>query len=171
MCWTILPESSTADIQVVGCPARIFTQANGLPDLVLSSGRVDVGQWLGNAVTHGTGGPDVNINAISDDTAAAANLEADYDGSGYAKTASTINTCTTNTDMRGTDSAALASVLGAVGNTAATGDPASDTVISYLKQLVNILIGTDGVASYPAESAPGNAVSLAEVIRAIPFGT
>lgn len=49
-----------------------------------SSGRVDVGTWLGNAVTHGTGGPDVNINAISDDTGAATNLEAMFDGSGYA---------------------------------------------------------------------------------------
>ena len=40
-----------------------------------AAGRVNVGQWLGNAVTFGTGGPDVNINAISDDTTAAANLE------------------------------------------------------------------------------------------------
>ena len=35
----------------------------------------NVAKWVGNAVTHGAGGPDVNINAISDDTAAAANLE------------------------------------------------------------------------------------------------
>jgi hypothetical protein len=48
-----------------------------------SSGRVDVGEWLGNAVTFGTGGPDVNINAISDDTTAPANLELMYDGTGY----------------------------------------------------------------------------------------
>jgi len=38
--------------------------------------RVDVGQWLGTAATSGTGGPDVNVNAISDSTAAAINLEA-----------------------------------------------------------------------------------------------
>ena len=36
---------------------------------------VNTAQWLGNAVTFGTGGPDVNINAVSDDTTAAANLE------------------------------------------------------------------------------------------------
>lgn len=48
-----------------------------------SNGRVDVGEWLGTAVTSGTGGPDVNINAISDDTGAAVNLEAMYDGTGY----------------------------------------------------------------------------------------
>ena len=54
--------------------------------------------------------PGVNVAQISGDSAAADNLEADYDGTGYAKTASTIGTCTSNTDMRGTDNAALASV-------------------------------------------------------------
>ena len=50
----------------------------------------------------------VNVKAISDDTTAPDNLELDYDGTGYTKTNSVIGTCTTNTDMRGTDSAALA---------------------------------------------------------------
>ena len=40
-----------------------------------ASGRVDVGEWLGNAVSHGTGGPDVNVNAISDSANAAARLK------------------------------------------------------------------------------------------------
>lgn len=53
-----------------------------------------------------------DVVSVSGDSAAANNLEADYDGTGYAKTNSTIGTCTTNTDMRGTDSAALASSLG-----------------------------------------------------------
>ena len=53
---------------------------------------------------------DVNVAQISGDSAAADNLESDYDGTGYAKTASTIGSCTSNTDMRGTDNAALASV-------------------------------------------------------------
>ena len=78
------------------------------------NGRVDVGEWAGNAVTFGTGGPDVNVNAISDDTAAATNLEADYDGTGFNKSNSTIGTCTTNTDMRGTDNAALATAVAAL---------------------------------------------------------
>ncbi len=54
--------------------------------------------------------PDVNVTQISGDSAAADNLEADYDGTGYNKANSTIGTTTANTDMRGTDSAALASV-------------------------------------------------------------
>lgn len=51
-----------------------------------------------------------DIFAISNDVTAANNLELDYDGTGYNKSASTIGTTTLNTDMRGTNSAALASV-------------------------------------------------------------
>lgn len=49
-----------------------------------------------------------DVTSISGDTPAADNLEADYDGTGFTKAASTIGTCTTNTDMRGTDDALLA---------------------------------------------------------------
>ncbi len=53
---------------------------------------------------------EVDVLRISGDAAAADNLENDYDGTGYAKANSTIGTCTANTDMVGTNSAALASV-------------------------------------------------------------
>ena len=46
-----------------------------------------------------------NVVQVSGDTAAADNLEADYDGTGYNKSNSTVGTVTTNTDMRGTDGA------------------------------------------------------------------
>ncbi len=46
-----------------------------------------------------------NVTQVSGDATAADNLEADYDGTGYNKSNSTIGTTTTNTDMRGTDSA------------------------------------------------------------------
>ena len=70
--------------------------------------------------------------------------------------------------MRGTDSAALASVVGALNNAAAAGEVTdADTLMQYLKQLINILIGTPGIGAFPAEAAPANGVSLAEVIRAI----
>jgi len=52
----------------------------------------------------------VNVTQVSDDATAADNLELDYDGTGFNKSSSTIGTTTTNSDMRGTDSAALASV-------------------------------------------------------------
>lgn len=76
-----------------------------------ANGRVDVGNWLGTAVTLSatTAKPQVDVDSIDDDATAADNLELDYDGTGYNKSNSTIGTCTTNTDMRGTDSALLAS--------------------------------------------------------------
>ena len=63
--------------------------------------RVDVGSWLGTAVTTSatTSKPEVDVNSVSDDATAANNLELDYDGTGYNKSNSTIGTCTTNTDM------------------------------------------------------------------------
>lgn len=64
-----------------------------------SNQRVDVGEWLGTAVTSGTGGPDVNVNAISDDTTAATNAEAFFDGTGYAGTGNTIPTVTSVTNQ------------------------------------------------------------------------
>lgn len=84
------------------------------------------------------------------------------------QSAVTIGTVTTNTDMRGTDNAALASVVGALTDAAAAGDPTTaDTVMQYIKQLINVLAGTAGIATFPAEAAPGNNVSIAEVLRAI----
>ena len=76
-----------------------------------SNQRVDVGSWLGTAVTVSSTSakPEVDVYSVSDDATAANNVELDYDGTGYNKSNSTIGTCTTNTDMRGTDSALLAS--------------------------------------------------------------
>ena len=65
---------------------------------------------VANVTTVGSvsGTVSADVVSVSGDSTAAANLEADYDGTGYAKTNSTIGTTTTNTDMRGTDSAFLA---------------------------------------------------------------
>lgn len=58
--------------------------------------------------------------------------------------------------------------IGAVSEAAAAGDPsATESVMQYVKQIVNILVGAAGVVTFPAEAAPANAVSLAEVLRAI----
>lgn len=68
----------------------------------------------------------------------------------------------------GLTSLAQAAVVGALADAAAAGEVTSaDTLMQYIKQLINILIGTPGIATFPAEAAPGDAVSLAEVIRAI----
>lgn len=141
--------------------------------------RVDVGSWVSTAVTLSATStkPEVDVNSISDDAAAANNMELDYDGTGFDKANSEIGTVAVNTDMvgtdgvdtatmRGTDSAALAVVLGALADGASDGDPtAVDTLMQYIKQLINILMGTAGIVAYPAGAAPGNGVSLAEVVR------
>ena len=87
-----------------------------------------------------------------------------------------------NVSVIGTD--ALSAGAGAIGSTAeaaATGAvTTTDTVMAYIKQLVTML-GTDadtdaigamlagaaGIATFPAAAAPANAVSIAEVLRAL----
>lgn len=71
-------------------------------------------------------------------------------------------------DTGGLDLDAISTAVGAVADAAAAGDPsATESIMQYVKQLVNVLVGTTGVTTYPAEAAPANNVSLAEVIRAI----
>ena len=95
-----------------------------------------------------------------------ANVEAPTTTVGLSGT--TVGVTTTNSDMRGTDNAALASVVGALTDAAAAGDPTSaDTLMQYAKQLVNTLEGTAGIPVFPASADPANNVSLAESIRAI----
>ncbi len=116
-----------------------------------------------------TGNPiDVNVQQVSDDATAADNIEADYDGTGFNKSNSEIGTTAVNSDMVGTDGAALASVLGALTDAAADGDPTTgETLMQYIKQGINVLVGTAGVVTFPSAAAPGDAVSLAEIIRSI----
>ena len=73
----------------------------------------------------------VDVTQLSGDSTAANNAELFFDGTGYAAANSTIGTCTTNTDMRGTDSAATAAAL-------ATVDGIVDAILADT--------GTDGVA-------------------------
>jgi hypothetical protein len=60
----------------------------------------------------------------------------------------------------------ILAVLGALADAAADGDPtATDTLVAYMKQIVNVLVGSAGVVAFPASATPANGVSLAEVIR------
>ncbi len=107
----IAPASSTANVNVIGVPGSIYTTPPNFNALGIASdgdisGNVD-GNVVGS-VASVAAQVTANVTAISGDTAAADNLELDYDGTGYNKSNSTIGTCTTNTDMRGTDSAFLA---------------------------------------------------------------
>lgn len=58
--------------------------------------------------------------------------------------------------------------LGAVNEAAAAGDPsATESVMQYVKQIVNVLTGADGITTMPAAAAPANNVSIAEMVRSI----
>jgi hypothetical protein len=68
----------------------------------------------------------------------------------------------------GLTSLAQASVLGALADAAADGDPtATDTLMQYIKQLINVLVGSAGVVAYPAAADPANGVNLAAALRAV----
>ncbi len=111
---------------------------------------------LNNALIDGGDLLDTNVTQISGDTTAANNLEADYDGTGYAKANSTIGTTTTNTDMRGTNSALLAASYTAPDNAGITAIKAKtdDMVFTIANQLdVNtVAISNDAVAANNLEA-------------------
>ncbi len=67
------------------------------------NGRVDVGSWLGTAVTISatTSKPEVDVNSISDDATAANNAELFFDGTGYDAANSTIGTVSAVGDKSG----------------------------------------------------------------------
>lgn len=165
----------------IGCTLRPTVDGRTLDVTAAGEAGLDLDNTSGALGTTDFDADFITAGLIADNALVAANFAASsLDGkgdwnvgkTGYSLAADqssvTIGTVTTNTDMRGTDSAALASVVGALTDVAAAGDPTTaDTVMQYVKQLINILIGTAGVTTFPAEAAPGNTVSLAEVIRAI----
>jgi hypothetical protein len=104
------------------------------------------GVVLVDTTTDVTNEVSADVTKISGDSVAADNLELDYDGTGYNKANSTIGTCTANTDMRGTDSAALASVCteARLAELDAANLPATTDNIETDTQDIQTQIGTAG---------------------------
>ena len=74
----------------------------------------------------------------------------------------------TTTVLLNNEDVAKASVMGTLANAAAAGDPTSvDTLMQYIKQLINTLEGTVGIPIMPAEAAPANNVSIVEILRGV----
>ena len=86
-------------------------------------GRVDVGDWLGQAVTlSANNNPDINVDEISDDLAAAQNLEAGWDGTGiigdtYPATQAQVANIASGTAATNTVAASATVAVGAEVNT------------------------------------------------------
>lgn len=91
-----------------------------------SNGRVDVGSWLGTAVTTSatSAKPEVDVNSISDDATAADNLEATYDGTGYANG----NAPATQTQVTGLNDPTAATIADAVLDEALSGHTTAGTL-------------------------------------------
>ena len=98
---------TTAELDAAFTEIKGATWASGTDTLEGIRDRGDAAWITATSVTV-SGTVSADVVSVSGDSTAAANLESDYDGTGYAKTNSTIGTTTTNSDMRGTDSALLA---------------------------------------------------------------
>ena len=101
----------------------------------------------------------VDVVSVSGDSTAADNLEADYDGTGYAKANSTIGTCTTNTDL-----VSAASVADAVWDEAQSGHVGAGTFGEVATDVAAILVDTG--TTLPASISGLNDLSTADILGA-----
>jgi ubiquinone biosynthesis protein UbiJ len=165
----VITTGTSGSVSVVGVPVAHFSIEN-------RTQKSDVRKWNGTSVASpATAGiPEVNVKnvnnvATSSVTAVNANLGTTQP-TNFTGTGGSALVKTDTIDIGGTAQTAadLAAILGALNTAAATGDPGTTTtLVAYLKQLINILIGSAGVATFPASAVPGDAVSLAEIIRKI----
>lgn len=152
--------------------------------VVLSASTID-GQTVNAVLAHfsienrymrGTDGANTTVPDAAGTAPTAVEIQAEMEANGASildsisdlLPVSTIAAATDIPAMVGTDNAALASVVGARDDSAADGDPTeAETLMQYVKQLINILVGSTGIPAFPTGAAPANGVSLAEVIRAV----
>ena len=159
--------TQVASPSVAGIPEVDLTHWRGsVPFTLIGSFlQVTLERWRGSTPNSlSSGRVDVGLSAISGDSVAADNLEADYDGTGYNKSASTIGTTTVNTDMRGTDGANTTTPPTAAANADQVWDEAqADHVAAgsmgeMASEAGEILAdtGTDGVLLSMAQTLPGS---------------
>jgi DNA-binding transcriptional ArsR family regulator len=80
-------------------PMKIFVQVAGALPVILECLVMEANAYDAMYAALGTGSVEADVTSVSGDSGAADNLEADYDGTGYNKSNSTIGTTTANTDM------------------------------------------------------------------------
>ena len=111
--------------------------------------------------TDGLGALKTLIDALNDITAASV----------WAVDATGQQTAGTFGEALGDPAATGESIRQLVGEfnaAAAAGDPSTtESVMQYVKQIVNVLVGSTGVTTFPAAADPANGVSIAEVLRRI----
>jgi hypothetical protein len=91
----IAPSSVTANVNVIGVPGACWTTPPNFPDLAITAtdGRIDVGEWLGTAVTVSSTSnkPEVDMFSVSDGSTAADNMQQVYAGEFADNYNTTIN--------------------------------------------------------------------------------
>lgn len=162
--------SPTTTLGLSGTTVKTATDVEAKLPTALVSGRIDasVGAMAANVLT---------ATAINADAITAAKIaDGAIDAATFAANAITatviesdaITAAKVAADVTTEITAPVLAVLGALADAAADGDPtSSDTVMMYVKQLVNTLVGTTGIVSFPTSADAANGVSLAEVIRKI----
>ena len=173
-------QADTEDLQT-----QVGTAGAGLTNINLPNQTMDiVGNITGNlsgsvgSVTGAVGSVasgGITAASIATDAIGAAELAADaiteIATGVWDRDATTNQTAGTFGEALGDPAATGESIRQLVGEfdaAAAAGDPSTaENIMQYVKQIVNVLVGADGVTAFPAEAAPGSNVSLAEVISAI----
>lgn len=141
---------ATGDVVSIDAISGGTVTVNGTGGTVHVRGMVKVVDGSSGSVTI------VQSQVINDD-----NINAEVD------TALTDYDPPTRTELT-TDTNSVLAVVGGVADAAAAGDPSSsETIMQYIKQLVNVLVGTTGITTYPASAAPANNVNIAEVLSSI----
>jgi hypothetical protein len=161
-------------VEFMVAPANIWDSLFGA-DLL----QVDAQQWLGGTIATPTnaGVPEVDLTHVEGTAHGSAVVRSNVIqaagtawGSGAitagAIAADALTAAKFAADVATELNAAVLAVLGALNDAASDGDPSTtDTMVAYLKQIINTLEGSAGIATFPAAAAAGNGVSLAEVLR------
>lgn len=119
-----------------------------------------------DSIVDGSDVLDVSVTQLAGVAQSLTDLK-DFADAGYDPDTNSVEQVKVNDDVRGTDNAALASVLGALNDVAAAGDvTTADTIMQYVKQLLNEISGSVGIGAMPAGVNPANAVNLFQIVRA-----
>jgi hypothetical protein len=147
-------------------------QLTGLNDLSAAQVNTEVDNaivtyGLDHLVAASVAGADITDNSI---IAKLVSKEATADWDDFVNTTDSLQAIRDRGDAEWVTATgfALANVLGALNDGAAADEVTTgDTVMQYVKQLINILVGAPGVVTLKAAAAPASGVSLSEMIRAI----
>lgn len=150
--------TATNDVAIATAPTNFADLS-----ITATSGRVDVGSWLGTAVTTSatTNKPEVDVNSVSDDATAANNLELMYDGTGYAGGTEKLQVDAVEINSSTTAAAQLALGAAQIESGAAEGTPTTTVIQTDLAETQDdIYIGR--IIIFTSGNARGEATDITD---------